>query len=175
MTRSAARGGGRTGRLLMLRSVAVTLLLTSSVLAARHALLAQSAPALQGSWTASAGPNQQFRGTWSALVLPGTGNRARGSWILVNATNQVVLQGVWSAEKSARGWQGTWSARISTGRSPSARSSSGPSFSGTWQAETMDAGDKTLAEALQRAAAKQIAGSWRSGPRSGSWSLKSLR
>jgi hypothetical protein len=162
-------GGKRIGgRLVILRSLAVTLLLTSPV-------FAQPAPVLQGSWTASAGPNQGFHGMWSAMVLPGTRNAGRGSWTLLNAANQIVLQGVWSAEKSVRGWQGTWSARIQTGRSPSARSSSGTSFSGTWRADMTDAEDKTLAEMLQRTLEKEIAGAWRSGPRAGRWSLKPLR
>ena len=147
---------------MILRSLAMTLLLSVSA-------LAQPAPALQGSWTASAGPNQGFRGTWSAVVLPGTRNAGRGSWSLVNAANQIVLRGQWSAQKAARGWHGTWSARILTGRS-----SPGRSFSGTWQSE-MTGADQTLGEMLQRAVEKQIAGAWRSGPRAGTWSLKSLQ
>jgi hypothetical protein len=148
---------------MILRSLSMTLLLSV-------AALAQPAPALQGSWSASAGPNQGFRGTWSAVVLPGTRNAGRGNWTLVNAANQIVLRGQWSAQKAARGWHGTWSARIQTGRS-----SPGGSFSGTWQAEMTGAENQTLAEILQRAVEKQIAGSWRSGPRAGTWSLKSLQ
>jgi hypothetical protein len=148
---------------MILRSLAMTLLLSVSA-------LAQPTPALQGSWTASAGPNQGFRGTWSAVVLPGTRNAGRGSWTLLNAGNQIVLRGQWSAQKTARGWHGTWSARILAGRS-----SPGRSFSGAWQAEMTGAENQTLAEMLQRAVEKQIAGSWRSGPRAGTWSLKSLQ
>ena len=152
---------------MILRSLPLPLLLASSV-------LAQPAPVLQGSWSASAG-RQGFRGTWSATVSPGTPNAGRGAWTLLNAANQVVLQGVWSARKSLRGWRGTWSAQIQTGRSPSGRPSFGPSFAGTWQADGTDAEGQTLAEILQHTLEKQIGGSWRSGPQAGSWALKPLR
>jgi hypothetical protein len=107
-------------------------------------------------------------------LLPGSRNAARGSWTLLNAANQVALQGIWSAEKSARGWRGTWSARIGTGRSPVVRSS-GQSFSGTWQTDVTDTADKTFADLLQRAVVTQVGGAWTAAQRKGRWTLQALR
>ena len=156
-------------KLVILKSLTLTLLLVCSVSAA------QPAPVLQGSWSASAGPAQGFRGTWSADVVPGTPNAARGGWTLVNAANQIVAQGVWSARKSVGGWRGTWSAQIQTGRSPSGRATFGRSFAGTWQADGTDAQGRTLAEILRHTLEKEVGGAWQSGARAGRWSVGPLR
>lgn len=147
----------KTLRLAMRKwSLSVTLLLASCA-------VAQQAPAwLRGSWIARAGPNRDFQGRWSAEVLPDTKNAAQGSWTLLNAGNHIVVEGTWSARKSARGWQGTWSARIQKGRS----------ISGTWEADMADPNCKTFEDMLKRAAEKQIAGSWQSGRAQGNWWLQ---
>src|SRR6266568_7090648 len=86
--------------------LAVTLLLASCA-------AAQPAPStLKGSWIATAEAGRFLRGNWSARLEPAAKNAASGSWTLLNDSNQVVLEGTWSARKSASGWQGTWSARI---------------------------------------------------------------
>ena len=90
-------------------TLAVTLLLASCA-------VAQPVPSLQGSWIATAGPSRFLRGRWSAQILPDTKNAANGSWALFSESNQVVLEGTWSARKSESGWRGTWSARIQKGR-----------------------------------------------------------
>ena len=100
---------------------------------------------------ATAGPSaaQVMRRSWSAETLSGTLNTARGSWTLLNTSNEVVLEGTWSAAKSSSGgWQGTWSARAVT-RLPTGGSTPGRVFSGTWQVTTAVNG-KTLAEMFQR-------------------------
>ncbi len=66
---------------------------------------------LLGSWTATTGPNQIFRGAWSAQVLLHNANRAFGSWTLLNDAGEVVLEGTWSVQKTGQRWQGTWTAR----------------------------------------------------------------
>jgi len=76
-----------------------------------------------------------------------------------------VLQGTWSAQKSAAGWQGTWSARTLQGQS----------VAGTWTANLADFKGKTFEDMLQRAAEKQIAGFWRSARMQGYWWLQNLR
>ena len=102
-----------------------------------------------------------MRGRWSAQVLPATKNAANGSWTLFNESNQIVLEGTWSARKSAAGWQGTWSARIQ-----------GRNVSGTWTAEMPDFNGKTFEDMLKRTAEKQIGGSWQSGRAQGNWWLR---
>jgi hypothetical protein len=138
----------------------------------------QPAPALRGSWTATVGAKQVYRGSWSAQVLIETANRAQGAWALLNATHQIVLEGTWSAEKSARGWNGTWSARVVTRQSGSGRAASGQSgqlLSGTWQTAAADSKNKTLADMLQSTIERQVSGSWQGGRRNGSWSLLGSR
>ena len=109
-------------------TLAVTLLLASCAVAQ------QTPSALNGSWIATAGQKRFLRGRWSAQVLPAARNAASGSWALFGESNQVVLEGTWSARKSASGWRGTWSARIMKGRT----------VSGTWNAAMADFNGKTL-------------------------------
>jgi hypothetical protein len=47
------------------------------------------ATAIRGSWSASAGPNQVFQGTWTAEAASSDPNAAQGSWTLVNRSNQI--------------------------------------------------------------------------------------
>src|ERR1700747_3448893 len=126
------------------------------------ALAQQASPVLLGSWTATAGPNQIFRGTWSAQVSLHSPNRAIGSWIVVNEAGDVLLEGTWSAQKTGQRWQGTWTARPMKGQL----------LSGTWTADAANLNADSLAEMLKSAAAKVVTGSWRSGRHQGNWSLK---
>ena len=129
------------------------------------ALAQQVSPVLLGSWTATAGPNQIFRGTWSAQVSLRSPNRAIGSWTLLNEAGDVLLEGTWSAQKTGKGWQGTWTARTTKGGS----------FSGTWNADAASLNVQSFAEMLKSTAAKEVAGSWRSGRHQGNWWLKGSR
>lgn len=144
----------RAGCWLML----VTILFVVSITGA-----AQSAPQLRGSWRATVGA-RVLQGTWTATLDPKMPNLAQGSWTLVEA-NRVVLQGTWAAEKQRAGWRGAWSALVATGRAGAAP------MTGTWQATVKDAAIATLADMLQRTAQMQVDGTWRSGQRSGGWSL----
>jgi hypothetical protein len=126
------------------------------------AVAQQAPPVLQGSWIATTGSNRYMRGRWSAQVLPATKNAANGSWTLFNESNQILLEGTWSARKSVGGWRGTWSARIQKNKT----------VSGTWDAAMMDFNGKTFEELLRRTAEKQIGGSWQSGRTQGNWWLQ---
>ena len=94
------------------------------------ALAQEPSPVLVGSWTATAGPNQIFRGTWSAQTSLHNPNAALGSWTLLNESGEVVLEGTWSAQKTGRRWQGTWTARPMKGQSLSraSRTPDAPNF-----------------------------------------------
>jgi hypothetical protein len=130
----------------------------------------------RGTWTATAGPSaaQVMRGSWSAETRAATPNAAGGSWTLLNTSNEVVLEGTWSAVKSAGGgWQGTWSARAVM-RLPTGRSTPGRAFSGTWQVTT-EVNGKTLTEMFQRTLETEVAGSWRSSGVTGNWWLRGNR
>ncbi|HEY8714655.1 MAG TPA: hypothetical protein VIM00_04700 [Candidatus Acidoferrum sp.] len=138
-------------------SVAFWLLLAS-------ASLAQQPNPLQGSWTASVGPTEIFRGMWAAETSPQNRNAARGSWTLLNDAGEVVLQGTFSAKKIGTAWTGTWTARAAKGTP----------LSGTWSADLPAFTGKTIQDMLQQATAKEAAGSWQTGRRQGHWWLKSL-
>ena len=128
-------------------------------------LAQQVSSVLLGSWTATAGPNQIFHGTWSAQVSLHNPNRVIGSWTLLNEAGDVLLEGTWSAQKTGKGWQGTWTARTTKGGS----------FSGTWTADVANLNAESFAEMLKSTATKEVAGSWRSGRHQGNWWLKGSR
>jgi hypothetical protein len=136
-----------------------------------RALAQHAAPVFQGDWSATlgpaqtAGPAQTFRGTWVGQTLSGRPNSAHGSWGLFSDTGQLVLQGTWSAQKTAGGWHGTWTARILHGRP----------FSGTWKADMTGSSGKTFQDVLERTLEAEVPGSWRSGQQEGNWWLKGLR
>src|SRR4029077_7460585 len=110
-------------------------------------------PVFHGTWTATAGPTQVLRGTWSGQTIPKSPDMAQGSWTLLNEAGEILLQGTWSAQKKGQGWRGAWTARILNGRS----------FSGTWNADMAGFGGKTMEEMLERTATKEVAGWWQSG------------
>ena len=115
----------------------------------------------RGMWIATAGP-RTFRGRWWASGNAESHNAASGSWTLLNDSNQIVLEGTWSAKKSPQGWQGTWSARTDRG-SP---------LSGTWTSNAPEINAKTFADLLTATANKQVAGSWQKGRMQGDWWLQ---
>ncbi|HKW27631.1 MAG TPA: hypothetical protein VJN48_17735, partial [Terriglobales bacterium] len=123
------------------------------------ALGQQPSPALQGAFTASAGP-ATYRGKWSASFSSRTPNTAAGSWILLNDQNDIVLQGTWSAHKVGTGWKGTWHASVLRGRA----------YSGTWTASEPGSG-RTFADMLQAATGRGAAGTWATGGYGGNWRL----
>jgi hypothetical protein len=118
-----------------------------------------------GMWTATAGPSQTFRGTWSAVSSPRNSNAAQGSWTLLNDSNEVTLQGTWSARKTGSHWQGTWRARTAQGAL----------FSGTWDADLTESKDQTFADLLKQTIEKEVAGFWKSGRYQGNWWLTGLK
>jgi hypothetical protein len=128
-------------------------------------LAQEDSPVLLGSWTATAAPNQIFGGAWSAQASLHNPNRALGSWTLINEAGDVILEGMWSAQKSGQRWQGTWTARPMKGQS----------LSGTWTADTVNLNAESLAEMLKSTATKRVTGLWRSGRHQGNWRLKGFQ
>src|SRR5712691_11630524 len=104
------------------------------------ALAQEAGGVLYGTWTATAGPSQIFRGTWSAETSRRSPNQSQGSWTLVNDTGEVMLEGTWKA-----------------------RTAKGQSFSGSWEADLPESKDQTFAHLLQRTVEKEVAGFWHSG------------
>lgn len=136
-----------------------------SVLLVSCALAQESRPVLRGVWSATAGASA-FRGRWWAEI--NEPDAASGSWTLLDDSNRIILEGVWSARrlnapaKVAAHWHGTWTARAGAGRT----------FSGTWQADLTDFSGKTLEDMLKHTLDQQVSGSWRSGRAQGNWWLQ---
>jgi len=125
----------------------------------------QTSTVFSGGWTATAGPTQILRGTWSAQSSPNRPNVARGSWTLLNESGEILLQGTWSAQKTGQGWEGTWSARPASGQL----------LAGTWTADAAKLNAKTLSQMLTSTVTKEAAGWWQSGRYQGNWWLKGTR
>ena len=123
---------------------------------------AQDPPAISGTWTATVGDSQTLRGRWIGQSLPHDSMSAHGSWTLTGPSGKTALTGTWSARKSAKGWQGTWSAKAVTGRGAA----------GTWEADLPSEPNVTIQDFLERLSKQEIAGTWRSGRLAGSWWLK---
>jgi len=117
---------------------------------------------LTGMWTASVGNGPLMRGTWLAQVSQGTPNATSGSWSLLNDASEIVLTGTWSARKTPKSWEGSWTARARNGSA----------LSGTWSANLGDFKGKTIEEMLALTIGKQIGGAWQSGRYQGNWWLE---
>jgi hypothetical protein len=115
----------------------------------------------RGTWIATF-TSRTFRGRWWASLVGDIHNAASGSWTLLSDSNQIMLEGTWSAKKSAQGWQGNWSATV--GR--------GAPFRGTWTSNAPDLTAKTLEDLLQSTINRQVSGAWRSGRMQGNWWLQ---
>ena len=152
-----------------MKSIAAWTVLALSLTAV--AIAQQTPSPLRGTWTASVGTSRAFRGSWSATVDSATPDTARGGWLLLDDGNRVMLEGTWSAEKSARGWAGTWAARV--GKGAGGRTSQGRALSGSWRANVKDSKILTLKDLLQHALIDQVTGTWRSGGLAGGWRLTS--
>jgi hypothetical protein len=116
----------------------------------------------RGVWIATAGQSRTLHGRWWARIASDTHNAAGGSWTLLSDSNQILLEGTWSARKSGQGWGGTWSARVGRG-APS---------TGSWTSNIPDITAKTFEDLLQVTIEKQVAGSWQSGRVQGNWWLQ---
>ena len=126
--------------------------------------------AIRGSWSATAGPNQVFQGTWTAEPVSGDRNAAQGSWTLLNRSNQVAAQGTWSAVKTARVWSGTWQARVLAKNGATSQL-----LSGNWRTQLSDGDVRTLRDLLQKTLSDQVNGTWSSGRLAGAWSLRAFQ
>src|SRR5579863_9116198 len=90
---------------------------------AASALVASGAD-LKGTWSATA-QSGYLGGSWTAQTDQSGG--VTGAWLLQDTTGKILMQGGWSASKSAQLWEGAWRATVS-GRSGE--------YSGTWTSST---------------------------------------
>jgi len=126
---------------------------------AAAALLASGAE-LKGTWSATTATGN-LAGRWTAQADQSGG--VAGTWMLQDASGNVLMQGGWSASTAAPSWNGAWRATIS---------SRAGEYSGTWTSATVLAPKASLADLLESALRAVVAGTWKSGPRSGAWSIR---
>ena len=115
---------------------------------------------MKGTWSATS-QTGYLGGSWTAQTDQTGG--ATGVWMLQDASGKVLMQGGWSASKSAQSWTGAWRATVS-GRAGE--------YSGTWTSTVSLSPQAHLAEMLESALRAVVSGTWKSGPRSGSWSIR---
>jgi hypothetical protein len=149
--------------------LATQIALTAIVFAIAMTQAQSPSTAIRGSWSATAGPNQVFQGTWTAELASSDPNAAQGSWMLLNRANQIVAQGTWSAVKAPRAWSGSWEARVLTKGGATSRL-----LSGNWSTQIADADVRTLQELLHKTLSDVVSGRWGSGRLAGAWSLRAF-
>jgi hypothetical protein len=132
------------------------------VIFAVSALLSSGAE-LKGTWSTTT-QSGNLAGGWTAQADQSGG--VSGAWMLQDATGNILMQGGWSASKSAQSWSGAWRATVS-GRSGE--------YAGNWTSTTSLSPQAHLAEMLESALRAVVSGTWKAGPRSGSWSIRASR
>ena len=115
---------------------------------------------LRGTWSASTN-SRYLAGTWTAVAQED--GSATGRWALQDATGKILMQGGWSASKSAQSWNGAWRATV-----PGAAAE----YSGTWTGAVSLPPDARLSAMLESAVRAAVSGTWKTGPYSGSWSIR---
>ena len=118
-----------------------------------------------GTWSARASSGLTLVGTWTAIPNATTGT-VTGTWTLANAEGKEVASGAWSAAKSAERWTGGWRSVIA-GRAGE--------FSGTWTADGDLKVDGSIAALFEKAVETVVSGNWRTGGRSGAWSIRARK
>ena len=118
--------------------------------------------ARSGTWSATSTSGLALMGSWTA-VPDSTGAAVTGTWTAVDMEGRTVAEGGWSASKSAARWEGAWRAVIA-GRDGE--------HSGTWSATLDLRGTRRFADLFERAIGTVVGGTWRSGGRSGAWSIR---
>ena len=117
-----------------------------------------------GTWSASNG-SVTFMGTWTA-VPDTTRGTVSGTWTLADAQGATVGYGGWAAAKSAARWTGAWRANIA-GRDGE--------YSGTWTSSVDLKAGARFVDLFEKAAQTIVRGTWKSGGRSGAWSIRAAK
>ena len=125
------------------------------------AILASGAE-LQGTWSATT-PRGTLAGTWTAEDQQSGG--VTGTWTLQEAPGKILMQGGWSASKSAQSWNGAWRSTIS---------SSAGEYSGTWTSTVSTSPQALLVEMFESALHAVVTGTWKGSSSSGSWSIRAV-
>jgi hypothetical protein len=136
---------------------------SASVLAALSVFATLSSAAeMRGTWSASSNAGRTLAGTWTAETHAESGG-VTGAWTLRDTSGKILVGGSWSASKSPQAWNGAWRAVAAGGAGE---------YSGTWTAESSLAREAHLDDLLESGIRAVISGTWKAGPYSGSWSIR---
>ncbi len=116
-------------------------------------------------WSVMTSTGRVFEGTWN-LGGDTSGDKAAGTWTLSDATGNVVLRGMWSAEKFSTGWDGVWFVSTENGQGD---------YRGSWAAAFPHGPEVRIRELFQAAARDAVRGIWNSGDLSGSWLIRAAQ
>ena len=112
-------------------------------------------------WAARSSTGVTLGGTWTVIEHQKNG-AVTGAWTLLDAQGRMVATGGWSAAKSAAGWTGSWRAAAAGQRGD---------YTGTWTAKVDLKPAGGFADLFAKAVEAAVSGTWRSGPRSGAWTI----
>jgi hypothetical protein len=113
-------------------------------------------------WAARSSTGVTLGGTWTVVEHLKTGG-VTGTWTLLDAQGRAVASGGWSAAKSTTGWTGSWRAAATGQRGE---------YAGTWSAKVDLKPADGFADLFTKAAEAALSGTWRSGSRSGAWTIQ---
>lgn len=127
----------------------------------------EQAPSVLGqrrvnTWAARSSDGLTLGGTWTVIEHLKTGG-VTGTWTLLDAQGRMVASGGWSAAKSTAGWTGSWRAAAAGQRGE---------YTGTWTAKVDLKPAGGFADLFAKAVEAAVSGTWRSGPRSGAWTIQ---
>jgi hypothetical protein len=122
---------------------------------------AQQVPRRDNTWAARSSSGQTLGGTWTVIEYLKSGG-VTGSWTLLDAQGRMLATGGWSAARSPAGWTGSWLA---------AAGQAGE-FTGTWTAKLDLKPAAGFRDLFAKAVEAAVSGTWRSGPRSGAWTIQ---
>lgn len=115
-----------------------------------------------GTWSARSTTGLTLGGTWTA-VPDSTGGAVTGTWTLADAQGGTAATGAWSAAWTSTRRTGAWRA-VMAGRDGE--------YAGTWTADAGLRADAPFADLFERAVRTVVSGGWRTGGRSGAWSVR---
>ena len=113
-------------------------------------------------WAARSSTGVTLGGTWTVVEHLKTGG-VTGTWTLLDAQGRAVASGGWSAAKSTTGWTGSWRAAATGQRGE---------YTGTWTAKVDLKPAGGFADMFAKAVEAAVSGTWRSGARSGAWTIQ---
>ena len=116
-------------------------------------------------WAARSSTGVTMGGTWTAIE-PQKDGAITGTWTLLDVQRRTVASGGWSAAKSTAGWTGSWRAAAAGQRGD---------YTGTWTAKVDLKPAGGFADLFAKAVVAAVSGTWRSGPRSGAWTIQVSR